>query len=282
MDDWKVDSDRREFLVRCSRFAAQLFFAQQQTPRASTPAATTPTAPGTPTFPPIFTPLPVLEQLSLGGWQQNGGPQTPTGATTPQQQSPRFDYAVPEHVEPVAQQKINPGAFPPELISLITQHLYHDLLPPPEPFPDPDPYLHLLPRLVSYLPPRFAPSPPEQAREVFRNLALVDKTWGEEATRALWRKLSFGMPRAWESVLRLVEEYAQGRRIKRAERMDPSSSGWSIGTIAGLQSPDIDTPRGRGMDWVSEDNKWAAMAGSGRADGRMGEDGEPMVTSPTG
>lgn len=235
----------------------------------------TPTAPGTPTFPPALgTPLPVLEQLSLESWGQPNGPQTPTGATTPHGGSPRFSYT---------EEKVNPGAFPPELISLITQHLYHDILPPPEHFPDPDPHLHLLPRQVSYLPPRFAPSPPEQARETFRNLALVDKTWGEEATRALWRKLSFGMPRAWESVLRLVEEYSQGRRIKRAERVDLSgSSGWSIGSMGGLESPAVDTPRGRGMDWVSEDNKWGALAGGGRPDGRMGEDGEPFVTSPTG
>ena len=80
-------------------------------------------------------------------------------------------------------------------------------------FPRSDPYLYLLPRPVAYLPPRFAPPLPDQAREALRTLALVDKTWGEEATRALWRKLSFGMPRAWESVLRLVEEYNAGRTM---------------------------------------------------------------------
>lgn len=238
---------------------------QQLTPQGGTPVqASTPTQPGTPTFPAVYTPLPVLEQLSLAEWPNQ--PQTPTGATTPQQQSPRLGYAE------LQQPKVNPGTFPPELISLITQHLYHDILPPPEAFPDPDPHLHLLPRQVSYLPPSFAPTPAEQSRQIFRNLALVDKTWGEEATRALWRKLSFGMPRGWESVLRLVEEYARGRRIRRAERMDAStSSGWSISTISGLDTPMAEP--NRTMDWTSE------AAGQ---EGRMGEDGEPFVTSPTG
>lgn len=93
------------------------------------------------------------------------------------------------------------------------------------------------------------------------------------------------MPRAWESVLRLVEEYAQGRRMRRQERADLSSSGWSIGTIGGgggMDTPNAESAKG-GMDWISAtESKWDAMAGGGRVDGRMGEDGEPMVTSPTG
>lgn len=144
---------------------------------------------------------------------------------------------------------------------------------------------------------------PDQAREALRSLALVDKTWGEEATRTLWRKLSFGMPRAWESVLRLVEEYNAGRRIKRASRWDPSrsagagessdaaaaagGSGWSIATIggsgAGLYSPPIDSPgvdeiRGRAMEWLSEGRGVGTSS-----ERRTMDDGQAMmIDTPTG
>ncbi|KAM0790924.1 hypothetical protein ACM66B_004231 [Microbotryomycetes sp. NB124-2] len=166
----------------------------------------------------------------------------------------------------------NPGSFPPEIVSLIVQHLYYSLVPPPESFPAPDPYLQLVTNPVSYLPPEFAPPMQDQAKDALKKLCLVNHVWNWEATRALWRKLSFGMPKGWERVLRVVEEYNQGFRVIHQTggagggTDSAGNSGWSIQTIAGMSSsltPMVeDVPRGRTMD-VSEDNKWDAMMGHG-------------------
>lgn len=119
---------------------------QPTTPQVRTPKSSTPSAePTTPTFgaqrdDQSYTqhgahPLPVLEALSLSGvWNdrdQTSGTQTPR-AGSPQTQWINDEEAFEKYTTPR-----NPGAFPPELISLITQHLYYSILPPPEPFPDP-------------------------------------------------------------------------------------------------------------------------------------------------
>lgn len=207
----------------------------------------TPT-PSTPRTSPFFHPLPLIDTLTLASYDSPTTPTTSRPATS--------GHVTPTYAEPSSfYYQRNPGDFPPEIVSLIVHHLYDTLLPPLCEYPSPDPYLQLLPKPTPYSSPLFAPSPAEQARESFRNLALVDRTWGEEATKALWRVVGFGMPRAFENVLRTIEEYKSGRRIKRAERVDVSgSSGWSFDTIGGMDE------RGRGME-VGGDNKWSAMAG---------------------
>lgn len=196
----------------------------------------TPT-PRTPSTSPFFQPLPLLDTLSLANYDSPTTPTTSRPATS-------SGYATPTYAEPASfYYQRNPGDFPPEIVALIALHLYDTLLPPLCEYPSPDPYLQLLPKSSPYASPLFAPTPAEQARECFRNLALVDRTWGEEATKALWRVVGFGMPRAFESVLRTIEEYKSGRRIKRAERVDVSgSSGWSFDTMGGFSE------RGRGME----------------------------------
>ncbi|GAA5860113.1 hypothetical protein JCM8547_009184 [Rhodosporidiobolus lusitaniae] len=117
----------------------------------------------------------------------------------------------------------NPGDFPPEIIALIIHHLFYGFCPYPAPFPNPDPYLHLLPPDTTTffpLPARLAPPLDVQAKETLANAALVDKMWNAEATRALWRRVSFGFPRAFESVLRTIEEYSGGRRVRRPLRVE--------------------------------------------------------------
>ncbi|KDE07427.1 hypothetical protein MVLG_02294 [Microbotryum lychnidis-dioicae p1A1 Lamole] len=158
--------------------------------------------------------------------------------------------------------ELEPGHFPPEIVYLIIQHLYYTILPPPEPFPSPDPYLHLLPRESLWMPPRLAPPRAEQLRETFRNLALVDKTWGDEATRALWRKISFGFPKSWEGVLRVVDEYEHGQRMDRRKKDDTLGSGWSLNSIAGIEVSTSNEDRGRSVvpNWTN-DTKWAKLAG---------------------
>ncbi|KAK4055365.1 hypothetical protein OIO90_003203 [Microbotryomycetes sp. JL221] len=187
----------------------------------------------------------------------------------------------------------NPGSFPPEIVSLIIQHLYYSLVPPPDPFPSPDPHLELVPSRVSYLPPEFAPSKQDQARDSLKRLCCVNHVWNFESTRALWRKLSFGMPKGWERVLRVVEEYNNGFRILDLQSSatnnrnssnsparnfgaqtttttdSPGDSGWSLRTVQAMD----DIPRGRTMD-VSEDNKWDSMMGSHR---NQSTTAEPML-----
>ncbi|GAA5989804.1 hypothetical protein JCM11641_003370 [Rhodosporidiobolus odoratus] len=111
----------------------------------------------------------------------------------------------------------NPGDLPPELISLIVHHLFYTHHPYPSPFPSPDPYLSLLsyPFIFSLSSANLAPPLDAQAKEALSHAALVNKVWNAEATRALWRRVSFGMPRDFESVLRTIEEYSGGRRVKR-------------------------------------------------------------------
>ncbi|GAA6007303.1 hypothetical protein JCM10207_001578 [Rhodosporidiobolus poonsookiae] len=131
----------------------------------------------------------------------------------------------------------NPGDLPPEIIALIIHHLFYGYLPYPAPFPQPDPYLRLLPpqtHLFFPEPARLAPPPDAQAKETLAALALVDKTWNAEATRALWRRVSFGMPRAFESVLRTIEEYSGGRRVRRPLGSDLRSPGASVDEGSGL------------------------------------------------
>lgn len=168
-----------------------------------------------------------------------------------------------------SQPEYNPGNFPPEIIRLIIKHLYFTILPSVNEYPNPDPHLEILPRTShsnSYSNnPTFAPTPTEEARLTFTRLALVDTTWGAAATDFLWKSVGFGIPRAFESVLRTIEEYSTGRRINRAERLElAGSSGWSFESLGmngghGSNPGSVDE-RGRKLDW-SEENKWSGNDG---------------------
>ncbi|KWU42724.1 hypothetical protein RHOSPDRAFT_35782 [Rhodotorula sp. JG-1b] len=152
-----------------------------------------------------------------------------SGAATPKTPATYDDDLVPEldllalqqhansnhftHAAPLYARQL--GDFPPEIIALIVHHLYYDYVPLPHPFPNPDPYISLEPPSSTYPAPHLAPSLDAQAKELLAGLCLVDKTWSAEATRALWRRVSFGMPRAFESVLRTIEEYSGGQRVAR-------------------------------------------------------------------
>lgn len=155
-----------------------------------------------------------------------------SGAATPKTPATYDDDLVPELDLLALQQQQGPGGanhfthaaplyarqlgdFPPEIIALIVHHLYYDYVPLPHPFPNPDPYISLEPPSSTYPAPHLAPSLDAQAKELLAGLCLVDKTWSAEATRALWRRVSFGMPRAFESVLRTIEEYSGGQRVAR-------------------------------------------------------------------
>ena len=122
-------------------------------------------------------------------------------------------YDLEDHYQPPTFPRL-----PPELIALIVHHLYYSILPTPTLHPSPDPYLHLVPSLSPYVPPTFLPTPSEQARANFANLSLVDTNWGDEGRKALWRNVGIGMPRAFESILRTIEEYKNGRRQRRLNR----------------------------------------------------------------
>lgn len=126
------------------------------------------------------------------------------------------------HAAPLYSRQL--GDFPPEIIALIVHHLYYDHVPLPHPFPNPDPYISLEPPSSTYPAPHLAPALDAQVKELLAGLCLVDKTWSAEATRALWRRVSFGMPRAFESVLRTIEEYSGGQRVARPLRSDRSAS----------------------------------------------------------
>ncbi|SCV70306.1 BQ2448_1700 [Microbotryum intermedium] len=201
---------------------------------------------------------------SHGGTPRGRSPvDTPTQSRSPTARPVVDDHASSPTMEALSLHlQLKSGHFPPEIVYLIIQHLYYTILPPPEPFPSPDPYLHLLPRENMWTLPRLAPPRPEQLRKTFRNLALVDKTWGDEATRALWRKISFGFPKSWEGVLRVVDEYEHGQRMDRRKKDDPSGSDWSSKAIAGLDASTPSEDRGRPVvpNWTN-DTQWAKLAG---------------------
>ncbi|GAA5911176.1 hypothetical protein JCM5296_003984 [Sporobolomyces johnsonii] len=252
------------------------------------------TAPNSPTSSSItLRHLPVLESLSLD--EPPPPPRVPTSSPTALQHD-ATDHTPTSESAPVFARSHSTytrhiGDFPPEIISLIIHHLWYSLVPLPTPFPDLDPYLHLVPA-TPYSAPRFEDSPGAQAKETLSALALVDKTWGAEATRALWRKVSFGMPRAFESVLRTIEEYGGKRAVERPSRIDArqtleSSLGLSLGALGReggglgweMQAPAVggaaDEERSRAMDLgPNEEDRWGAMAGSGSADGAMVDDGQ--------
>lgn len=82
--------------------------------------------------------------------------------------------------------------------------------------------------------------------------------------------MGFGIPRAFESVLRTIEEYSSGRRIPRAERVDISGgSGWSFETIGTGSGAGVIASGGMDVDGVEQ---WNAK--NGRLD-------NGLVTSPT-
>lgn len=199
--------------------------------------------PATPTGPPptdLAVPLNSLDLLSIdpASHRHSGGISPSPTASTP----PHFSHLAPpgRSVPPVAhlpdgtskhsltrrrnnpnarRYTRHPGDFPPEIIALIIHHYYYAELPYPQHFPNPDPYLVLLPA-TPWHPPRLAPPLDVQAKDTLAALCLVNKTWSAEATRALWRRVSFGMPRAFESVLRTIEEYSGGQRVARPLRSD--------------------------------------------------------------
>ncbi|KAM0749673.1 hypothetical protein T439DRAFT_326551 [Meredithblackwellia eburnea MCA 4105] len=197
---------------------------------------------------------------------------------------------------------------PPELVSLIVHHLYQLLLPPQPQAPSPDPNLLLLPPEPA-LPPRatapggfptptykklttraFAPPPIDIARAVLGNLCLVNKTWNEPATRALWKSVGFGMPNGFQSVLRTAEEYSP-IQLQPQLQLSPIPTDFTLNQLSldaaanQLDQPQLGSDVGRGrpiLPTLSTDSNWGAMAGSGRRDGKMIDDGSDdlMVTSP--
>lgn len=162
--------------------------------------------------------------------------------------------------------------FPPELIAIIMHHLYYSIIAPPAHYPSPDPALYLIPAVSLYSSPTFIPTPSEQARSTFLQISLVDKTWGEEGRKLLWRNVSIGMPRAFESILRTIEEYKTGRRDRKLlatrKRETSAETEWGrsltpTGTIKRAASTKEAT-RGRAidLDWISTgEANWSKMGG---------------------
>ncbi|GAA5945282.1 hypothetical protein JCM3775_007421 [Rhodotorula graminis] len=171
-----------------------------------------PHGPVTPTGPPTDLPVPLrdLDLLSIDPGAHSHAHSSLASSPT----APHFS-----HLAPPGRYTRHPGDFPPEIIALIIHHYYYAELPYPQHFPNPDPYLVLLPG-NPWHPPRLAPPLDVQAKDTLAALCLVNKTWSAEATRALWRRVSFGMPRAFESVLRTIEEYSGGQRVARPLRSD--------------------------------------------------------------
>lgn len=182
----------------------------------------TPSAPASPISTPITSPLTVsIELLSLLAFD----PPTPTAAPNGSSGLQRSSTLKESSHYKTSNYRTHLSDFPPELIALITHHLYYSLIPTPNYCPSPDPHLYLIPATSAYAPPSFEPTPSEQAREAFSNLCLVDSHWGEEGRKALWRNLSIGMPRAFQSVLQTIEEYQTGRRQRRIQRRMTSRGG---------------------------------------------------------
>ncbi|GAA5898921.1 uncharacterized protein JCM6883_003472 [Sporobolomyces salmoneus] len=248
------------------------------TPTASSTAQTTPTSP-----PKELPHLPILEHLSLD-------PSSPSpndhGRVSPRQDgnhTPTFEPA-PSFNRTTSTYTRRIGDFPPEIIALIVHHLWYTLVPLPQSFPDPDPYLELRPPPYPGGAPRFAESPNYQAKETLSALALVGKTWGAEATRALWRKVSFGTPRSFESILRTAEEYS-GRvqyerplyaRLNSAQietslglnfKQEGSGLGWEMQPpVPAVGNSGIEGVLGERMSISpNEDERWAMMSGDPRS-----------------
>ncbi|GAA5939645.1 uncharacterized protein JCM15063_005242 [Sporobolomyces koalae] len=235
------------------------------TPTASSTAQTTPTSP-----PKQLPHLPIFEHLSL---DSSSAPPTPVphpapaashdGSHTPTVESPPAIAHSSTYSRTV-------GDFPPEIIALIVHHLWYTLVPLPQAFPDPDPYLELRPAPYPGAAPRFAESPNYQAKETLAALALVGKTWGAEATRALWRKVSFGTPRSFESILRTAEEYSG--RVQYERPLYARLNSAQIDTSLGLNFKQ----EGSGLGWEMQP---AVPAVKSTNEGVLGD---VMSTSPPG
>ncbi|GAA5869601.1 hypothetical protein JCM16303_000522 [Sporobolomyces ruberrimus] len=246
------------------------------TPTASSTAQTTPTSP-----PKQLPHLPILEHLSLDAHvavfppseiDRKDGNHTPT--TISEFERPAINRTATTYTRTI-------GDFPPEIIALIVHHLWYTLVPLPQSFPDPDPYLELRPPPYPGAAPRFAESPNYQAKETLSALALVGKTWGAEATRALWRKVSFGTPRSFESILRTAEEYSG--RVQYERPLYARLNSGQIDTSLGLNfkqegsglgwemQPPVPTSGNTSIEGVlgdrmsispTEDDRWAMMSGN--------------------
>lgn len=188
---------------------------------------------------------------------------------------------------------MSPPQLPPELISLIIHHLYLILLPPVLAAPNPDPYLTLLPpspktsnvpipawtvtKSAAYpLPPprppalNFAPPPITIARHALLPLCLVNKTFNEEATKCLWRSVGFGMPKGFETLLRTVGEYEGTIEVTPDAQLSLArlKLGRPLPVSAIEALPDM-----------SEDSKWAGMAGSSKGNGDVFNGGASNVVA---
>jgi len=151
---------------------------------------------------------------------------------------------------------------PPEVISLIVAYLVPK---GPAMFPSPDPWLHLLPaQPPTFLAPRLGPTPKETARAELRALCTgLGHEWGDEARRKLWADVEIGMPRAWESLLRVVEAYGGAKVAPLLVR--GASLRWKSREAeleAGTSSISLEEDRGRSLlpDWSATDVNWSAMS----------------------
>ncbi|GAA6005254.1 hypothetical protein JCM11491_002636 [Sporobolomyces phaffii] len=233
------------------------------TPTASSTAQTTPTSP-----PKQLPPLPILEHLSLASPLDPPTPLSRDRSGHDGNHTPTFEPA-PSYNRTASTYTRTIGDFPPEIIALIVHHLWYTLVPLPQAFPDPDPYLELKPAPYPGAAPRFAESPNYQAKETLSALALVGKTWGAEATRALWRKVSFGTPRSFESILRTAEEYSG--RVQYERPLYARLNSAQIDTSLGLNFEQ----EGSGLGWEMQPPVPAAPAAI------EGVLGDRMSTSPT-
>ncbi|KAI0072528.1 hypothetical protein K474DRAFT_1667715 [Panus rudis PR-1116 ss-1] len=95
--------------------------------------------------------------------------------------------------------------FPPELLSLICEHVYAVGLPPDT--PSLDPLITSKDGTPTGLPSSYPPAhwPDATARHTLHSLCLVNRAWYEAAKPFLWRKVEVRLPRDW---LSLVDEIA--------------------------------------------------------------------------
>lgn len=196
----------------------------------------TPELPGTPRSPAItYSRLPFIDTLSLYHHED-----TSSGSHSPN--------------------------LPPEIIGIIMNHLYYSIINPPSLFPNPDPVLELIPASTPYSNPTFIPTSNEQARDTFNKVSTLDKTWGELARSLLWRNVSIGMPRAFESILFTINQYNQRQHrptaTTAARRREMSEDTVTTPTSHSMSESANQLTRGRALDldWISTgDSNWSKM-----------------------
>lgn len=250
----------------------------------------TPSTPASPATGPLSC-LSPIERLSLHDWDDTPG--TPTGSHVAFELAASARASGGQAEYQTSNYRTHLSDFPPEIIGLIVHHLYYSIIPKPTEHPSPDPYLRLIPAVSSYLPPTFEATHAEQARETFRNLCLVDTNWGEAGRKVLWRNVGIGMPRAFQSILRTIEEYKTGRRQRRIQRRmasqggmyDDAGDGNEIGSEESsawnqIEGMDLEVDaKGSRMDWsdLGTDSPWAELTAA--AEGIGGADTPRHSTS---